>query len=195
MDPVNAADLEWTETEEGATHFRRKQLAAAAGGERIGTSLYELPPGARSWPLHYHRGNEEAFFVLAGEGRLRTDETDDAEDGHPVEAGDYVACPADERGAHQLVNTGEAPLRFLAVSTMHEPDVAVYPESGTVGTFVGRAPGGEGDASPAFYREADAVGYWDDDGPGGRHAAGSEGEDTERRAADGDEPDDGDREA
>jgi uncharacterized cupin superfamily protein len=174
MEPVNAEDLAWSETDEGATRFRRKQLAAAAGGEELGTSLYELPPGARSWPLHYHTGNEEAFYVLAGEGRLRTDSDDEADDGHSVEAGDYVACPADERGAHQLVNTGDEPLRFLAMSTMNEPDVAVYPESGTVGTFVGRPPGGAGDESPTFYREADAVGYWADDGPGGRHAAGSD---------------------
>lgn len=175
MEPVNADDVEWTETEEGATHFRRKQLAAAAGGEELGTSLYELPPGARSWPLHYHTGNEEAFFVLAGEGRVRTGE----DESHLVETGDYVACPADDHGAHQLVNTGDEPLRFLAMSTMNEPDVAVYPESGTVGTFVGRAPGGAGDESPTFFRETDAVGYWDDDGPGGRAAAGSEGADTE----------------
>jgi uncharacterized cupin superfamily protein len=173
MEPVNADDIEWSETEEGATHFRRKQLGVAAGGEQLGTSLYELPSGARSWPLHYHTGNEEALYVLAGEGRLRADADDDADDGHPVRPGYYVACPADERGAHQLVNTGEEPLRFLAISTMNEPDVAVYPESGTVGTFVGRPPGGEGDESPAFFGEADAVDYWGAEGPGGRHAAGT----------------------
>jgi len=178
MEPVNADDVEWTETEEGATHFRRKQLAAAAGGEALGASLYELPPGARSWPLHYHTSNEEAIYVLAGEGRLRTAVDDTAADGHPVEAGDYVACPADERGAHQLVNTGESPLRFLAISTMNDPDVAVYPESGTVGTFVGRPPGGEGDESPTFYREDDAVDYWGPDGPGGPAAAGADPDGT-----------------
>jgi uncharacterized cupin superfamily protein len=192
MEPVNADDLDWDETDEEATRYRRKQLAAAAGGEQVGASLYELPPGARSWPLHYHTANEEAFYVLAGEGRLRTDPDDGADEGHAVTAGDYIACPADERGAHQLVNTGEAPLRFLAVSTMQEPDVAVYPESGTVGTFVGRPPGGEGEESPTFYRERDAVGYWDADGPGGRAAAGTAAETAAETADDtaDDDPDD-----
>ena len=158
MEPVNADDLAWSETEAGDAQFRRKQLAPAAGGERLGTSLYELPPGAEGWPLHYHTANEEAFYVLGGEGRLRTG---DAGDGpYTLEPGDYVACPADERGAHQLVSTGKDPLRVLAVSTMDHPDVAVYPDSGTVGTFLGRPPGGEGDESPTFFREADAVDYW-----------------------------------
>ncbi len=120
MEPVNVDDLAWSETEAGDAQFRRKQLAPAAGGERLGTSLYELPPGAEGWPLHYHTANEEAFYVLHGEGRLRTG---DAGDGpYTLDPGDYVACPADERGAHQLVNTGEDPLRVPAVSTMTHPE-------------------------------------------------------------------------
>lgn len=160
MEPVNADELDWSETDEGATHFRRKQLGRAAGGEQLGTSLYELPPGERSWPLHYHTGNEEAFYVLAGEGRLRTGP--EGEITHPLEPGDYVACPADERGAHQVVNTGEEPLRFLAVSTMNEPDVGVYPESDSVGIFVDTPPGGEGERPVSgFFPLEEAVDYWE----------------------------------
>ena len=47
---VNESDLDWT----AAADFRRKKLAAADGGDRIGCSLYELLPGERSWPYHYH---------------------------------------------------------------------------------------------------------------------------------------------
>jgi uncharacterized cupin superfamily protein len=73
MPTVNESDLEWTEADHGETAFRRKQLSAAADGEGIGCSLYELPPGKRSWPYHYHTGNEEAIYVLDGEGTLRLD--------------------------------------------------------------------------------------------------------------------------
>ncbi|MFB6205515.1 MAG: cupin domain-containing protein [Haloglomus sp.] len=160
MEPVNADDLAWSETERGDAHFRRKKLAPAAGGEELGASLYELPPGAEGWPLHHHTANEEAFYVLAGEGELRTG---GADDGGPyaLEPGDYVACPADERGTHQLRATGEEPLRYLAVSTMRAPDVTVYPDSETVGVFTGRPPGGEGERPVSgFFRLDDAVDYW-----------------------------------
>lgn len=191
MEPVNEADLDWSETDRNATRFRRKQVGAAAGGEAIGTSLYELPPGCRSWPLHYHTGNEEALYVLAGEGTLRTGA--DGETRHPVEPGDYVACPADERGAHQLVNTGEEPLRFLAISTMNEPDVGVYPESGTVGVFVDTPPGGDGERPVSgFFAEADAVDYWAPEAPGGEAAAGDAGAPRGRTGDGGGGPPDSD---
>ena len=157
MTPVNEADLDWAETERGGTAFRRKRLAAAAGGDELGCSLYELPPGRRSWPYHYHTANEEAFYVLAGEGRLRG-----PEGGSPLRAGDYVACPADESGGHRVVNDGDEPLRYLAVSTMRDPDATVYPDSGKVGVFVGAPPGGDGERHEASgYYPVDAdVDYW-----------------------------------
>lgn len=30
----------------------------AAEGEQLGCSLYDLLPGIRSWPYHYHTANE-----------------------------------------------------------------------------------------------------------------------------------------
>ncbi len=160
MPIVNESEMEWTRRDEGGMDVRRKKLAAAAGGEEIGASLYELPPGEGSWPYHYHTGNEEAIYVLAGDGQIRLDGEE-----RPLTAGDYVALPADERGAHRVVNDGDAVLRYLAVSTMRDPDVLVYPDSEKIGVFAGSAPGGEGERDVSgFYRREDDVGYWEGEG-------------------------------
>ncbi|WP_254839714.1 cupin domain-containing protein [Natronomonas marina] len=156
MGKVNESDLAWTTLDGAETGLRRKKLAAATDGDDLGCSLYELPAGDKSWPYHYHTGNEEALFVLDGEGTLRLDGEELG-----LESGDYVALPADERGAHRVVNDSAGPLRYLAVSTMAEPDVTVYPDSEKVGVFVGAPPGGEGERPHhGYYRQRDAVDYW-----------------------------------
>jgi uncharacterized cupin superfamily protein len=161
MDPVNEADVDSTTTERDATAFRRQKLAAAAGGEELGCSLYEVPPGGATWPYHYHTGNEEALFVLDGRGTLRTPDGE-----FPLESGDYAAFPAAEEGAHRLTvpDDADGPLRYLMMSTMADPDVTVYPDSGKVGVFAGAPPGGDGDRTVhGYYRTADAVDYWTDE--------------------------------
>jgi uncharacterized cupin superfamily protein len=176
MEPINESSLEWTETERGPTRFRRKRLADAAGGADLGASLYELPPGGKSWPYHYHTGNEEAIYVLAGEGTLRLGDRDSGVDGgddgskgdearHPLRAGDYVALPAGPESAHRVENDGDEPLRFLVVSTMRDPDVTVYPDSGKIGVYAGSPPGGDPDdrvVDGYFPRDA-TVDYWRDE--------------------------------
>lgn len=166
MEPINESDLEWSETERGETAFRRKRLAAAASeatesqpssaGTDLGCSLYELPPGSRSWPYHYHTANAEAFYVLAGEGQLRSSEGE-----HRLVAGDYVACPTGDAGAHRIINDTDEVLRYLALSTLREPDVTVYPDSKKIGVFAGTAPGADGDRDVSGYYERDSgVSYW-----------------------------------
>jgi uncharacterized cupin superfamily protein len=164
MEPVNESDVEWTETERGPTRFRRKRLADAAGGEALGASLYELPPGGKSWPYHYHTGNEEAIYVLAGEGTLRVGD-DENDERRSVEAGDYVALPAGPDSAHRVENPSDEPLRFLALSTMRDPDVTVYPDSGKIGVYAGSPPGGDPDERvvDGYYRTEETVDYWLDE--------------------------------
>lgn len=177
MGRVNETELEWTETDRGEARFKRKQLAEAADGDPIGCSLYELPPGHKSWPFHYHTANEEAIYVLEGTGTIRlataADEpgVDEPEadhagpDGtHELAAGTYVALPADESGGHRVLNDSDGRLRYLAISTMVEPDVTVYPDSGTFGVYVGSPPGGREERSlEGYYDAEDTVGYWDDE--------------------------------
>jgi uncharacterized cupin superfamily protein len=157
MGRVHEDELDWTETDRGETRFRRKRLAEAAGGEWIGCSLYELPAGAKSWPYHYYTANEEAIYVLAGEATLRH-----GGETHAIEAGDYVAFAADDSGAHRVVNDGDAPVRYLALSTMTEPDVTVYPDSDTFGVYVESPPGGREERPLEGYYEIDGdVDYWE----------------------------------
>lgn len=159
MKRTNESDLTWETTERGETEFRRKRLSDAAGGEELGCSLYELPAGKRAWPYHYHAGNEEAYYVLSGKGTLRSEEGTAT-----LSAGDYVALPAGPEGAHRVVNDGESPLRYLAISTMRDPDVTVYPDSEKIGVYAGSPPGGTDERTVHGYYPAEAtIDYWADE--------------------------------
>ena len=43
-----------------------------------------------------------------------------------------------ETGAHQLRNDSDAVVRFVVFSTVSDPEVIVYPETGDVGVFAPR---------------------------------------------------------
>ena len=159
---VNENELERGEQSHGESFgYRRKTLGAAASGEKLGCSLYEMPPGRRAWPYHYHLVNEEAIYVLEGSGTLRIGGREVS-----LSQGDYVALPVGEARAHQVSNTLDEPLRYLCFSTMVEPDILVYQDSGKVGLFAGSAPGGPKEKRTLNkYLRADAeVGYFDGEG-------------------------------
>ncbi|HEY4221130.1 MAG TPA: cupin domain-containing protein [Myxococcota bacterium] len=101
-----------------------RRLAFVAGGRSLGCSHYELPPGKVAFPFHYHCANEEAIFVLEGEGTMRIGAERVA-----IRAGDYIALPPGPEGAHQLVNTSDAALKYLCISTMIPVEVVGYPDS------------------------------------------------------------------
>lgn len=158
MEKVNESNTEWKAYDREDTAFRRKELSSAVDAADLGCSLYELPPGKRSWPYHYHTANEEALYVLTGTGLLRT-----ADGERQLAAGDFASFPADESGGHRIVNDGEEPLRYLLVSTMNEPDVTVYPDQNKFGVFVGAPPGSRDERSiHGYYRNDDEVDYWEE---------------------------------
>ena len=132
-------------------------IARALGAEKIGCTLVELDPGKRAWPYHLHYADEEMFVILEGEGSIRYDGGT-----YPVRQGDVVFTPTGPGTAHQIVNSSDAPLRHLALSSQSDAEVAEYPDSGKIGAY------GSGDERFAFIgRAEDGVDYWDgeDDGP------------------------------
>lgn len=117
---VDSDDIEWIEpnTGEEETTFRRKQLSAAADGEHIGCSLYELPPDKRSWPYHYHEGNDEAIYVLSGTGSVRLKNGT-----HAVSAGDYVYPDMNKLGVYTGTPPGRHEGRKLTKYYPEDADV------------------------------------------------------------------------
>jgi uncharacterized cupin superfamily protein len=53
---------------------RRARIGYELATERIGCSLFELPPGEAAYPYHFHYADEELLIVLRGRPTLRTPE-------------------------------------------------------------------------------------------------------------------------
>lgn len=178
---IHSDDLPWEEGGQGDLFaHRRRRLGLAAGGDQLGCSMMELDPGKTAWPFHYHRANEEALYVLAGEAMLRL-----GSERLRVRAGDYVALPTGPDDAHQLTNTGSEIVRYLVISTMTTPDVCVYPDAGKVGV-VGALTDDDGAMRRVVtFPLAAEVGYWDGETTEleGSAPKADEVEDTARRAA------------
>lgn len=126
----------------------------------LGLMYVTVEPGKRAFPFHNHLGNDEAFVILEGSGIYRFGAGE-----HPVQAGDVCLAP---RGgpdtAHQLINTGTDTLRYVGISTTHDPDIAEYPDSGKFAA-IGIAPGTSFMQAHLLHvgKREDGRGYWDEE--------------------------------
>jgi uncharacterized cupin superfamily protein len=134
-----------------------KWLGHATGSRGIGCTWYEVPPGKTAFPQHYHCANEESVYVLEGAGTVRIGAETVA-----VGPGDYVTFPVGPAHAHQVINTGTGPLRYLCFSTKHPVEVVGYPESGKLGAMA-LAPGSTFKDPPwvrAIFEQSGQVDYY-----------------------------------
>jgi uncharacterized cupin superfamily protein len=144
------------ESDRSGFQSRRGRLGRRAGSERLGASLYELPPGQAAWPYHYHLANEELVVAVSGNPSLRTPAGT-----RTLEEGEVVPLLAGEGGAHQVRNEGDAPIRLLVVSQMVAPDVVVHADSGKVGVR-GAPPGAPEEGSlQGWFAFGSEVDFWD----------------------------------
>ena len=129
MKTFNLHGDEW-DREEDRQGWRSKDawVGARIGAELIGGSMYELEPGDRLWPYHTHHANEEWIVVLSGEPTLRTPEGEQV-----LSEGDVVCFPRGKEGAHQVSNGSDSPIRVLMLSTLIQPDIVEYLDSGKIG--------------------------------------------------------------
>lgn len=131
---INVDELQWQASSEGERFASaRKRLGGEVGGRELGCTVFETPPGKAAFPFHAHGANEEAIYILSGEGTLRL-----GDDRVAVRAGDYIAFPATLQLAHQLINSGAETLRYLCISTMILPEVLRYPDSNKLGVMIGK---------------------------------------------------------
>jgi uncharacterized cupin superfamily protein len=137
---LNISELEYRPWSRG-DKFEAKlgALGARLGAQKLGYNVTVLPPGKRAFPFHNHRVNEEMFLVLEGSGEIRI-----GSERHAIRVGDVIACPpGTAESAHQIINTSNAELKFLAVSTSLSPDICEYPDSKKYGVLA-QLPNAEG---------------------------------------------------
>jgi uncharacterized cupin superfamily protein len=153
MDVFNLfGEQEWdaTNDHEGYRH-RRVAAGARLGARLLGGSLYELPPGERTWPYHYEDGCEEWVLAVSGRPTLRGPDGE-----RELSPGDIAVFPEGPEGAHAISNDTDEPCRVLILSSKAPIAVVHYPESGKVGIWT-RAGGGY----QTMLRADATVDYWE----------------------------------
>lgn len=115
---------------EGYEYCKKAFVPRSDGRESL-VCVYEVPPGKSPYPYHYHLKDEETFYILGGEGILRTPEGE-----RVVKPGDFLFFPAGEEGAHKLINTSETEkLVYIDFDVIHDIDVCIYPDSNKLGVW------------------------------------------------------------
>jgi uncharacterized cupin superfamily protein len=132
-------------------HYAR--LAKDTVAQKLGASFTILAPGKRGCPYHLHHMQEEMFIVIEGAGTLRV-----ADEELPIKAGDVIFIPTGSEYPHQIINTSDAPMKYLSISTMEPTDICEYPDSGKF-----MAEGGLDRATPfaIIGRSEPSLDYWD----------------------------------
>jgi uncharacterized cupin superfamily protein len=146
---MNVLSDRWTSEpmEHGEYRWNRMRVA----GKRLGASLYELAPGARTFPYHYEMGNEELLVVVAGQPTLREPNGE-----RELQPGDCILFPQGPAGAHQVINRSTESARVLIVSNFALPRAAFQPDSGKVMIRWGPEQG-----DSLWFRREDASDYWE----------------------------------
>jgi uncharacterized cupin superfamily protein len=122
-------------------------LSDGTAASKLGAGFDILAPGKRSCPYHLHHAQEEMFVILEGEGTLRV-----AGERVPVRAGDVVFIPPGPEYPHQFINTSDAPMRYISISTQERPELCEYPDSGKVAGYIR--------GLRIIQRPTDSLDYW-----------------------------------
>ncbi len=132
---MNLDEVEFDDVEENGLYTSsRGTIGRHIGATNLGYNLTVLPPGKAQCPFHCHHGEEEMFLILDGEGELRF-----GDERFPIRRHDVIACPPGGPAvAHQIINTGQTAMRYLALSTRVPVDACEYPDSGKVLIVAGR---------------------------------------------------------
>ena len=124
-------------------------LSDGTAAVKLGCGFDVVAPGQQSCPYHFHPAQEEMFIVLEGQGTLRV-----AGELLPIKAGDVLFIPAGPDYPHHLLNSSDAPLKYLSISTKERPEVCEYPDSEKIGVSTQRG-------ERFMQRRANSLDYWD----------------------------------
>jgi uncharacterized cupin superfamily protein len=139
-------DLQKDADDPGGYNTSYARVGPLVGSEKLGLSVYEVPPGQSVCPYHYETAEEEWLIVLVGRPTLRTPDEE-----RELRPWDCVFFPPGDQGAHKVTNRTADTVRVCIWSNRSPVATSVYPDSEKVGAW----PPGK------LFRLAEAVDYWD----------------------------------
>ena len=128
------------------------RLAKGTAARKLGASIDIVASGKVTCPYHAHRAQEEMFVVVEGSGTLRV-----AGEMLPIVQGDVIFIPAGPEYPHQIINTSDAPLKYLSISTRESPEIVEYPDSGK---YLAQADADSNTPFDVIAQVAPSVDYW-----------------------------------
>jgi uncharacterized cupin superfamily protein len=148
------AEQDWDgENERDGYGHKATAIGKRLGASLVGGSLYELPPGEKTWPYHYELGAEEWLIAVSGRPTLRTPDGE-----RELQPGDVAVFPEGPAGAHLVENRTDQPCRVLLLSSKSPLAVVHYPDSGKVGIWT------KEEGYQALYPTDRTLDYWDGEG-------------------------------
>jgi uncharacterized cupin superfamily protein/glyoxylase-like metal-dependent hydrolase (beta-lactamase superfamily II) len=130
---INADEVEYRVFRPDPYACQDGEVGLLIGARKLGYRLAHIPPGKAYCPLHWHLRAEEFFYVIEGTPKIRTLDGTIA-----CRAGDFIAFPTGEPGAHQVLNDGDAPALVLLAgmeTQAVELEACFYPDSDKVGMW------------------------------------------------------------
>jgi uncharacterized cupin superfamily protein len=118
-------DNVWDELPELGDGIRGRRLVREEGWP-LAAAVWELPPGSRGLPYHFHHGTEEYLVVLRGTATLRTPDGE-----RELKEGSVAHFAPRAEGAHTVMNLGDEPVRYLMIGAHASPDIVEYLDEGT----------------------------------------------------------------
>ena len=153
MDVFNlfGARKDWDgENDRAGYRHRAAAIGKRLGASLLGGTLYELPPGEKSWPYHYEVGCEEWLIAVSGRPTLRGPDGE-----RKLEPGDVAVFPEGPAGGHQVINRSDEPCRVLLLSSKSPLAIVHYPDSGKVGLW------SASEGYQALLRAEPKLDYWE----------------------------------
>lgn len=130
LEIYNPQNIEGTVKGSGSSTFIYKPVIAPDSPEagQCHIAFVEVPPGNSSFEYHYHEADEEVFYIISGEGIVRTPKGD-----MRVRRGDLITFPPGADGAHSITNTSETEkLIYVDFDTHNLPEITHFPDKDIV---------------------------------------------------------------
>lgn len=154
---VNLAKLTLEHWTQGTLYESRDTaFGALLGLKALGIGYGEVPPGKSGCPFHCHHVEDELFVILEGHGTYRY-----GDERRLIGPGNVLGAPAGgPETAHQILNTGTVPLKYLSISSMAATEICEYPDSGKFLAKTRAATGGRTEFR-TIGRTREAADYWE----------------------------------